>query len=467
MAEPATVTDTPDIEAPPTAEALYGLRPALVQAVVDAARDGDGKAVRRLIHPLHFTDVADLLERLRPEDRHLVVEFTRRTLPPETLTELDETIREEVLDQLEPKNIAAAFRELETDDAIELVEDLDDAAQREILDAVDAEDRVLIEEGLSYPEESAGRLMQRAYASVPQSWTVGETIDFMRESEDLPDDFYDLFVTDRWRKVLGHVPLNTLLRTRRPVRIKQIMQEGITTIPVTMDQEEVAILFRNRDLVSAPVVDDDGRLVGMITIDDVVDVIDEEAEEDLLRLSGVTEIDLYQATLSTTKSRFGWLAINLATAIAASVVIGFFADTLQQVVALAVLMPIVASMGGNAGTQTLTVAVRAIAMRELAAGTLWRFVTKELLVGAINGFLFAILIGAIGGLWFEDPMIGTVIGLAMIINMIVAGFAGAVIPLILDKQGIDPAVASSVILTTVTDIVGFLVFLGLATIIIL
>ena len=467
MADAAPLIDTPDVEEPPTAEALYGLRPALVRAVVEAAQNGDGKAVRRLIYPLHYTDVADLLERLKPEDRQLVVEFARRTLPPETLTELDETIRDEVLGLLDAKEIAAAFRELETDDAIELVEDLDDDIQREILDAVDDEDRALIEEGLSYPDESAGRLMQRVYASVPQSWTVGETIDFMRESEDLPDDFYDLFVTDRRHKVLGHVPLNTLLRTRRAVRIKQLMQEDITTIPVAMDQEEVAILFRNRDLVSAPVVDEEGRIVGMITIDDVVDVIDEEAEEDLLRLSGVTEIDLYQATLSTTKSRFGWLAINLATAIAASVVIGFFAETLQQVVALAILMPIVASMGGNAGTQTLTVAVRAIAMRELGAGTLWRFVTKELLVGGINGVIFALIIGAIGGLWFEDWMIGLVIGMAMVINLVVAGFAGAVIPLLLERQGVDPAVASSVILTTVTDIVGFMVFLGLATLIIL
>ncbi|MEM9682701.1 MAG: magnesium transporter [Pseudomonadota bacterium] len=467
MTDQTVLEDVADGDDAPTAEALYGLRPALVRAVVAAVKEGDGKKVRRLIHPLHFTDVADLLERLKPEDRLHVIAYTRRTLPPETLTELDEAIREEVLDQLNPENIAAAFRELETDDAIELVEDLDDAAQREILDAVDDEDRALIEEGLSYPEDSAGRLMQRHFASVHQMWTVGETIDFMRESEDLPVEFYELFVTDDEQRVVGDVPLNLLLRTRRPVRIRQIMVEDITTIPVTMDQEEVAILFRNRDLVSAPVVDQDDRIVGMITVDDVVDVIDEEAEEDLLRLSGVAEDDLYQATLSTTKSRFGWLAINLGTAIAASIVIGFFADTLQQIVALAILMPIVASMGGNAGTQTLTVAVRAIAMRELATGTLWRFIAKEVIVGAINGLLFAVLIGAIGGFWFDDPIIGVVIGLAMVINLVVAGFSGAVIPLLLDRQGIDPAVASSVILTTVTDIVGFMVFLGLATIIIL
>lgn len=459
-----------DITAPPDvsgAEALYGLRPALVRAVSDAAEVEDAKLVRRLIYPLHYSDVADLLERLRPDIRRRVVDYTRRTLPPETLTELDYAVLEEVLEVLDAKQLVAAVRDLDTDDAVELLSEVDADVQREVLDSVDAEDRELIREGLAYPEYSAGRLMQRDVVSVVRSWTVGQTIDYMRESDELPDDFYDIFVIDRQGHPIGHVPLNKLLRTRRPVRIAQIMDEDITTIPVTLDQEDVAKIFRDRDLVSAPVIDASEKLVGMITVDDIVDVIDEEAEEDMLRMHGVQEIDFYHAALDTTKARFSWLAINLLTAIAASVVIGFFADTIGQIVALAVLMPIVASMGGNSGTQTLTVAVRAIAMREFTQGNILRFVFKELFVGAVNGVIFAILIALIGGIWFNSWLIGLVIGLAMVINLIVAGLAGAMIPITLDRRGIDPAIASTVILTTVTDIVGFLTFLGLATVIIL
>ena len=450
------------------AEPLYGLKPAVVHAVVEAAQAGHAKQVRRLLHPLHFSDVADLLERLPSDVRYRVVDYSRRTLPPDVLPELDDAVRDEVLDILEPRQVAAAVSDLSTDDAVEILEDLDHATRQEILTSVEPEDRQLIEESLSYPDDSAGRLMQRESVAVAQSWTVGEVIDHMRESTDLPDDFYDIFVVDSGpRTLVGSLPLNKLLRTRRAVRIAAIMNRDITIIPATMDQEDVAILFRDRDLVSAPVVDHDNRLVGMITVDDVVDVIDEEAEEDLLKLSGVSETDFYQDMVQTTRRRFSWLGINLVTAIAASIVILIFARTIEQVVALAVLMPIVASMGGIAGTQTLTVAVRAIAMRDFGPGKASRFILKELSVGLANGVLFAAIMGLIAGFWFADPGLGTVIAVAMVLNLLVAGLAGAMVPFLLDRRGIDPAIASPVILTTVTDVIGFLTFLGLATVFLL
>ncbi len=447
---------------------LYGLKPAVVRAVVEAARMGQAKQVRRLLHPLHHSDIADLLERLPSDIRFRVVDYSRRTLPPEVLTELDDAVRDEVLDILEPRQVAAAVRDLSTDDAVDILEDLDHATRQEILTEVEPADRQLIEESLSYPDDSAGRLMQRESVAVAQTWTVGEVIDHMRESADLPDDFYDIFVVDgRSRALVGSLPLNKLLRTGRPVRIAAIMDRDITIIPAMTDQEDVAILFRDRDLVSAPVVDDDNRLVGMITVDDVVDVIDEEAEEDLLKLSGVSETDFYQDMIQTSRRRFSWLGINLVTAIAASAVIAIFARTIEQIVALAVLMPIVASMGGIAGTQTLTVAVRAIAMRDFGPGKASRFILKEVSVGLANGVLFAAVMGLIAGFWFTDTRLGGVIAAAMILNLLVAGLSGALVPFLLDRRGVDPAIASPVIVTTITDVIGFLTFLGLATVFLL
>jgi magnesium transporter len=446
------------------AEPLYGLRPAVVDAVAEAARAGQGKRVRRLLYPLHFSDVADLLERLPSEIRKEVVEHSRRTLDPAVLTELDEAVRKDVVGVLDRKRVAAAVQDLETDDAVEILEDLNAKTQQEILSEVGEVDRALIEEALSFPEDSAGRLMQRITAAIPQSWTVGETIDHMRDRADLPDDFYDLFVVDaRTQTLSGILPLSRLLREKRSARVKQIMLSDVTRISAEMDQEEVAMLFRDRDLVSAPVVDEGGRLVGMITIDDVVDVIDEEAHEDILKLAGVGAPDFYQDTLATVRRRFGWLGANLITAILASLVIGLFSRTLEQIVALAILMPIVASMGGNAGTQTLTVTVRAIAMRDFGSGLAWRFILKEVVVGGINGILFAVVMGVVAWFWFGSIRIAIIIGLAMGANLVVAGLAGAMVPLALERRGVDPAIASTVILTTVTDIVGFLSFLGLAT----
>jgi len=447
-------------------ETYDGLDHDDVDAIIEALEDGDVQIVRERVAPLHFADAADLIERLSADQRRALLEATSDVLDPDFFTELDETVRDEVVDIVGLDTMAEVVAELETDDAVEIVDELEEHEQQHVLDAIPEADRALIEEGLAYAEDSAGRLMQREVMTVPQFWSVGETIDFMRDVAEqdeweTPNVFYDIVVVDPRHKPLGTVPLSLLLQSKRPVPITDIMHEHMKLIPVDMDQEEVAFLFRQRDLVSAPVVGDEGRLVGIITIDDVVDVIDEEAEDDILALGGVREDDLYSATLDTTKQRFSWLFVNLLTAIMASLVIGLFQGTIEQVVALAVLMPIVASMGGNAGTQTLTVAVRALATKELTTTNALRQIGKELLVGGINGVVFAVLMGGIAWAWFASPDIGIVIAVAMIVNMIVAGFAGAIIPIALDRYGVDPAVASSVFLTTVTDVVGFLVFLGL------
>ncbi|MCB2099273.1 MAG: magnesium transporter [Rhodobacterales bacterium] len=439
----------------------------LIDSLREALQSEDTERVETLTLPLHDADLADVIERLPGDERNALVHVLRDTLNPEVLSELDITVRESVIEQLDVEEVAAFVAEMATDDAVELVSEMDAANQREILDAIPAEDRTLIEQGLAYPDDSAGRLMQRELVTVPKYYSVGETIDFMRLSADrdeayLPPQFYEIYVVDPAHRPIGAVPLSRLLRTRRPVRVQDIMDTELRTIPVAMDQEEVAFLFRQRDLVSAPVIDPGGRLIGAITIDDVVDVIDEEHEEDIMRLGGVREDDLYSAVLATTRSRFSWLLVNLGTAVAASLVIGLFEATIEQIVALAVLMPIVASMGGNAGTQTLTVAVRALATRELTPSNAWRIVGKELMVGSINGVLFALLTGVVAWLWFESPVIGGIIAAAMVINMVVAGLAGTTIPLALARMKIDPAIASSVFLTTVTDVVGFFAFLGLA-----
>ena len=443
-----------------------GLHEDAVDSIIDALDSGDEMSLREHVATLHFADAADLIERLSQEQRRRLLDATHDVLDPDVFTELDETVRDEVVDIVGLDAVAEVVAELDTDDAVEIIDELEEHEQEKVLDAISPADRTLIEEGLSFEDDTAGRLMQREVMTVPQFWSVGETIDFLRDIADqeeweTPNVFYDILVVDPRHRPVGSVPLSTLLQSKRPVKVDEIMHEKMKLIPVDMDQEEVAFLFRQRDLVSAPVVGEEGRLVGIITIDDVVDIIDEEAEEDILALGGVREDDLYSATLDTTKQRFSWLFVNLITAIMASVVIGFFQGTIEQVVALAVLMPIVASMGGNAGTQTLTVAVRALATKELTATNAWRQIGKEILVGVVNGVVFAVLMGGVAWGWFSSPEIGLVIALAMIVNMIVAGLFGAIIPIALDRYGVDPAVASSVFLTTVTDVVGFLVFLGL------
>ncbi len=449
-------------------ERLYGITEELVRACEGAVVAGHYDELDRLIESLHASDLADLVEELHGDTRARLIDHLRQSLDPETLAHLDEVVREDVLEAMEPAEVAAAITELDTDDAVDVIEDLPAEDRRQILAELSPSDRALLEEALTFPEDSAGRLMQREIVTVPESWTVGDTIDYMRgRAAVLPRDFYDVFAVNADLKPVGVVPLSRLMRNQRGVKVADIMAVDLHPIPLAMDQEEVALMFRQYGLVSAAVVDGEGRLVGVITADDVVHVVGEEAEEDLMRLGGIKEDDFYEAVLVTTRARFPWLLVNLLTVIVASIVIGFFDQTIQKVVALAILMPIVASMGGNAGTQTLTVAVRALAMKELTSTNAKRIVSKEVFVGAINGLLFAGVIGPIAWLWFGEVAIGGVIAAAMIINLVAAGFVGIATPIVLDRLGIDPAVASTVVLTAITDVVGFLAFLGLAALVLL
>ncbi len=446
----------------PETEEVFGLSDDLVGAVEEALEAGWPAEVGKLVTDLHAADKADLVESLGADERLRLIDILGAGFDPEVLPHLDAAVREEVIDRLGPERLARLLSKLESDDAVDVFEDLDEAFQHRILTALPLAYRHVLQESLTFPEDSAGRLMQREMVVIPSAWTLGETIDYMRAAEDLPDDFYDLYIVNPKHHPIGKIPLSRVLRTRRPVRLTEIMETDLKKIPLATDQEEVAHMFRQYGLVSAPVVDEGGRLLGVITVDDVVHIIEEEAEEDALKLAGITEIDLYSATLDTTRARFPWLVVNLATAILASAVIGLFEATIEQIVALAVLMPIVASMGGNAGTQTVTVAVRAIAMKDLTDSTTRRFIGKETLVGAANGVLFAALVAGVAWLWFGSPMIALVLAAAMVVNMIVAGLCGTLIPLALERAGIDPAIASSVFLTTITDVVGFFAFLGLA-----
>jgi magnesium transporter len=451
---------------------IADLETGIEKWIVGALDHGDSDRVRDLTNDLHYTDIADLLERLDEDRRAHLVEVIRPKFDAEILPDLDDAVRDHVIELLGIKDVAAAMVELDSDDAVEVLEELDEHDQQRVLSAIPEGDRAIIEEGLSYPEDSAGRLMQRELVTVPTFWSIGDTIDFMRSNADsddnpLPDQFYVLYVVDPFHRPVGKVSLDTVLRTKRPVKLEDVMETDLKIVPATADQEDVAFLFRQRDLVSAPVVDESGRLVGAITIDDIVDVIDEEHEEDIMRMGGVREHDLYDDVIDTARSRFSWLVINLITAIFASVVIGLFDATIEEVVALAILMPIVASMGGNAGTQTLTVAVRSIAMKEITSTNASRLIGKEVMVGLFNGVTFALLAGGVTWAWFDNLILGVVIGLAMIVNMVVAGIAGTVIPIVLDRMEVDPAVSSGVFLTTITDVVGFFVFLGLAALILL
>ena len=453
-------------------DAVLEFESGIEEEIVLAIEAGNLDGVRDLVAQLHYADVADLLEHLDEDGRDTLIEAFQGVLDSDVFAELDESVRDDLVEKLGVAYVASAVSEMDTDDAVQVIEELEEHEQKQVLEAIPAGERTLIEEGLAYPEDSAGRLMQREVMTVPEFWNVGETIDFLRQQADaeeagqdagsLPDLFYDIFVVDPSHKPVGSVALSRLLRSRRPVTITDIISSEMKLVQVDEDQEDVAYLFGQRDLVSAPVVDAAGRLVGVITVDDVVDVIHEEHEEDIMRMGGVREDDLYDAAVDTVRSRFSWLLVNLGTAILASVIIGFFEATIEQIVALAVLMPIVASMGGNAGTQTLTVTVRALAMKDLTSTNAMRVVGKEVLVGSINGVLFAVLAGVVAWLWFDSQALGLVIGLAMIINMVVAGLAGTTIPLVLERNGIDPAIASSVFLTTITDVVGFAAFLGLA-----
>ncbi len=460
-----------ELDGRPVAEAPenspYRVSQEEVAQVVEALKNEDSVFIHALLEEYHAADQADLIEQLSSKNRRRLIEIARDQIEPEALTELEETVRDEILDLLGPREVAAAMSELEADDAAYLIQDLDDADRREVLDAMPVEERADVEAALSYPEESAGRLMQRDFIAVPAYWTVGQTIDYMRDSEDLPEDFYEIFVVDAKMKPIGSLALNRMLRAKRSVKVEEIMEDEPVLINVMTDQEEVAFLFQQYDLLSALVVNDDNRLLGVIMVDDVVDVIHDEAQEDILLLSGVSDASMHESVLWTVRTRLPWLFVNLLTAILAASVIKQFDGTIEQMVALAVLMPIVASMGGNAGTQALAVAVRALGMKELTSANAIRTVIREASVGLLNGLTMALLIGLLVGFYFGNWMLGGVIASAMIINLVVAAFAGVLIPLGLARSGVDPAVASSVFVTTVTDVVGFFSFLGLAALILL
>ncbi|RLK11176.1 magnesium transporter [Ruegeria conchae] len=452
----------------PQDEDAYALDPRTVEAILYAVEVEDRAKLIELMEPLHAADIADLLEQISPFDRASLIRLYDKEFDGDILSELDESVREEVIDVLKPDVLAEAVRDMESDDVVDLLEDLEEPQQETILDALEDSERVAAEQALSYPENSAGRLMQREVVMAPEHWTVGQAIDFMRANDDLPEQFYHVVLVDPRLKPVAQVTLGKLMATRREVPLHDLAEEEFHTIPVDQDEEDVAYAFNQYHLISAPVVDTDGRLVGVITIDDAMVVLDEEYEEDMMRLAGVSdESSLSDSVAATSKRRLPWLGVNLVTAICGSLVISQFEAAIDQLVALAILMPIVASMGGNAGTQSLTVAVRALATRDLTSSNVWRVIRRELLVGMLNGLCFAIVLGTVGMMWFDSPLLGVVIGSALVVNMIIAGFAGTVVPVVLDRLGIDPALASGTFVTTTTDVMGFFIFLGLASMVLL
>jgi len=450
------------------ARALRGkrgeVRREFVESVEAAIAAGDVAALRELTGDLHEADMGDLLEALDPELRPRLIELMGADFDFTALTEVDDAVREDILEELPPGTVAEGVRELDSDDAVAILEDLPKEDQAEILDQLPSLERVALARSLDYPEDSAGRRMQTDFIAVPPSWTVGQAIDYLRETADLPERFFELYVVDPAYRFLGAVALDRMLRTKRPVPVSELMEEDRHRVRATDDQEEVARLFEHYNLVTVPVVDAEDRLVGVITIDDMVDVIAEEAEEDIKALGGVSgEEELSDTVWTIARGRFNWLLINLATAFLASSVLGLFEGSLQKMVALAVLAPIVASQGGNAATQTMTVAVRALATRDLGRANAWRVIMREAMVGLLNGIAFAVITGVAAYAWFEVPGLGVVIGLAMICNLVAGALGGILIPLVLERFRLDPAVSSGAFVTTVTDVVGFFSFLGIAT----
>ena len=430
-----------------------------LRAFLEAGRNDD---VALVMEPLHHSEVGDVLEQLYAAERLALVHALGEKFDFSALTEVDESIRLEIMEALPNAAIARGVAELDNDDAVYLLEDLEEVDRDEILSALPTFERLTLKRSLDFPEDSAGRRMQTDFIAIPPFWTVGQVIDYLRAEKDLPDEFYQLYVVDASYTVLGTLPLDKFLRTPRATKIDSIMNTNFVLVNAEEDQEEAARSFERYDLVEVGVVDESGRLVGVLTIDDIVDVIQEEAEEDIRLMAGVGDEDVSDTTLDTVKSRVPWLVVNLVTAVLVSLVIGLFNATIEQMVALAVLMPIVASMGGNAGAQTMTVTVRALAMRELDGGRLKRLIRREMVVGVVNGVIFAVLIGIVTAIRYGDVQLGIVIGMAMVINMIVAGTFGILIPLALDKLKADPAIASAVFVTTITDVIGFFAFLGIA-----
>jgi len=441
------------------------LNPDFIIDLKAALTAQDAKQARGLTNNLHAADLADVMEVMQAEDRIALVNLLGKNFDVEALAELDPSVRDSIVEELPPEVMVQAIKKLDTDDAVYLLEDLDRAQRSEILAKIPKEDRVALNRALDYPEDTAGRLMQTDYVAVPEFWTVEKVLDHTRATRGLPDDFSEIYVTNESFHLIGWLPLSRLLRANRYKPVKELMDDDQVPLKVTDTKEEVAYQFEQYNLISAPVIDANGRLVGILTVDDVVDIIQEQAEDDMLRLGGVAASEeLQDQVVTITRSRFSWLFVNLLTAILASWVISWFDATISQMVQIAILMPIVASMGGNAGTQTMTVAVRALATRQLGPFNAIRVVMRECAVGLINGVLFALIMGLFTWWWFGFEALGIIIGAAMIINLLAAALAGILLPLALDWLDQDPAVSAAVFLTTVTDVTGFFSFLGLATI---
>ena len=459
----ALETDPLDAAASSAMDEEDRLRPEFVDRVLDAVDAGDDESARELVEPLHPADVADLIELAARDERDGLVKALAGIVDADVLAEMNEHVRETLLDALGPEEVAKIAGELETDDAVAILEDLEKHEQQAVLRAMEPDDRAAVEEALTYPEESAGRLMQRDLIAVPEHWKIGQVIDYLRSTEELPTDFWEIFVVSTTHHPVGTCKLSTILRAPRTTPVTEVMLREQTLIPVDMDQEDVALRFQKYALVSAAVIDGEGRLVGMITVDDIVHIIQEEASEDALLLSGVGEGDINEPVGESYKSRVRWLVANLLTALVGASVIRHFEGAIERLAVLAVLMPIVAGVGGNAGTQTLAVTVRAIATNQLTGSNRWRAVGREIRVALLNGLTVALLIGVGVALVLQSTPLGVVIACAMLINIIVAGFAGVLVPLALERAGADPAVASSVFVTMTTDSMGFLAVLGLAT----
>jgi magnesium transporter len=440
------------------------LKPEFVRRVLDCVEAGDVEGARALVDPLHPADVADLFELVDPDERRALAAALADILDADVFAEMNDWVRDELIDALDPHEVAQIAGQLDTDDAVAMIEDMEEDDQRAVLRALDPNDRAAIEEALTFPEESAGRLMRRDYVAVPEHWTVGQVIDYLRAGDDLTTDFWEVYVVDPQHRPVGTILLSWILRSQRNFAISDLMQREQTLLPVDMDQEEVALRFQKYALISAAVVDQSGRIVGMITVDDIVHIIQEEAGEDVLLLAGAGEGDINKPILLTVRTRLVWLIVNLGTAVLAASVVGLFQGQIARFALLAVLMPIVSGMGGNAGTQTLAVVVRALATNQLTSSNTWRMIGREFRIALANGFSLGLLIGLGVGLLYGNPTLGLVIGSAMIINNLVAGLAGIFVPLTLERCRVDPAVSSAVFVTMMTDVMGFFTFLGLATV---
>ena len=431
-----------------------------IKIIEEKIKLSDSQFIDNSLKELHPSDSADIIENLSIENRSKLIELEGFNIEPEIFVELNESIQSEILLLLSINSIANLLNKLESDDAITILENIDQSKKDSVLNLLPPQDRFLLEEGLGYPEDSAARIMQREFTAIPSNWSVGQTIDYLRESKNLPDEFLEIFIVDTDFKPIGTVPSSKVLRTPRDNKMNSIMREMQVLIPVNMDQEEVGHTFENYNLTSAGVVDKNNKLVGMITSDDILTIVKEEAEEDVLRLAGVGDEEITDGIFKKTKRRFNWLLLNLFTAFLATWVISIFGATIEQMVALAFLMPIVASMGGNAGMQTLAVTIRAIATQKLSTTNIRKTVSKEFAIGILNGVIFAIISSAIVFLWFKDLNLSIIIAVSMILNMIVAGLFGILVPVTLKKFKVDPAISSSVFVTTITDVIGFLSFLG-------